>query len=69
MATISTPLTKLFGVKHPIFLAGMNVAAGPGLAAAVTNAGGLGIISALNGQELRLTLCRCYRRCWIVHST
>jgi NAD(P)H-dependent flavin oxidoreductase YrpB (nitropropane dioxygenase family) len=42
MTTITTPLTKLFKIKHPIFLAGMNVAAGPGLAAAVTNAGGLG---------------------------
>lgn len=41
---ISTPLTKLFGIKHPIILAGMNVAAGPELAAAVTNAGGLGVI-------------------------
>ena len=44
MAAISTPLTKLFKIQHPIFLAGMNVAAGPGLAAAVTNAGGLGVI-------------------------
>jgi Nitronate monooxygenase len=44
MTTIATPLTKLFKIKHPIFLAGMNVAAGPGLAAAVTNAGGLGVI-------------------------
>jgi len=42
--TISTPLTKLLGIKHPILLAGMNVAAGPELAAAVTNAGGLGVI-------------------------
>lgn len=44
MATITTPLTKLLGIKHPIMLAGMNVAAGPDLAAAVTNAGGLGVI-------------------------
>ncbi|KAJ3233622.1 hypothetical protein HDU78_006339 [Chytriomyces hyalinus] len=44
MTTITTPLTKLFGIKHPVILAGMNVAAGPELAAAVTNAGGLGII-------------------------
>jgi NAD(P)H-dependent flavin oxidoreductase YrpB (nitropropane dioxygenase family) len=44
MTTINTPLTKLFKIKHPIFLAGMNVAAGPGLAAAVTNAGGLGML-------------------------
>jgi len=43
-ATISTPITELFGIKHPILLAGMNVAAGPELAAAVTNAGGLGVI-------------------------
>jgi len=42
--TITTPLTKLFHIKHPILLAGMNVAAGPELAAAVTNAGGLGVI-------------------------
>ena len=42
--TITTPLTKLFGIQHPIILAGMNVAAGPELAAAVTNAGGLGVI-------------------------
>jgi len=44
MQTLSTPLTKLLGIKHPILLAGMNVAAGPELAAAVTNAGGLGVI-------------------------
>jgi len=42
--TITTPLTELFGIKHPIVLAGMNKAAGPKLAAAVTNAGGMGVI-------------------------
>mmetsp|Transcript_58364 Transcript_58364/g.136449 ORF Transcript_58364/g.136449 Transcript_58364/m.136449 type:complete len:357 (+) Transcript_58364:76-1146(+) len=42
--TIKTPVTELFGIKHPIMLAGMNVAAGPDLAAAVSNAGGLGVI-------------------------
>jgi NAD(P)H-dependent flavin oxidoreductase YrpB (nitropropane dioxygenase family) len=44
MHTLATPITKLFGIKYPILLAGMNVAAGPELAAAVTNAGGLGVI-------------------------
>ncbi|EKM81624.1 hypothetical protein AGABI1DRAFT_111903 [Agaricus bisporus var. burnettii JB137-S8] len=44
MATITTPITELFGIRHPVLLAGMNVAAGPELAAAVTNAGGLGVI-------------------------
>ncbi|WVO17968.1 hypothetical protein L204_105666 [Cryptococcus depauperatus] len=47
MSTISTPITQLFGIKHPILLAGMNVAAGPELAAAVSNAGGLGVIGGL----------------------
>ncbi|KAG1749048.1 2-nitropropane dioxygenase [Suillus paluster] len=40
----STPLTRLFKINHPVMLAGMSVAAGPKLAAAVTNAGGIGVI-------------------------
>ncbi|KAF9793033.1 2-nitropropane dioxygenase [Thelephora terrestris] len=44
---LSTPLTKLFGINHPVMLAGMNVAAGPKLAAAVTNAGGIGSIGGI----------------------
>ncbi|KAE9395003.1 2-nitropropane dioxygenase [Gymnopus androsaceus JB14] len=40
----STPLTQLFKINHPIMLAGMNVAAGPKLAAAVSNSGGIGVI-------------------------
>ncbi|KAJ3554818.1 hypothetical protein NPX13_g10509 [Xylaria arbuscula] len=45
---IRTPVTDLFGIQHPILLAGMNVAAGPKLAAAVTNAGGLGVIGGMS---------------------
>lgn len=41
---LRTTVTDLLKIKHPIMLAGMNVAAGPKLAAAVTNAGGLGVI-------------------------
>ncbi|CCX06177.1 2-nitropropane dioxygenase [Pyronema domesticum] len=41
---ITTEFTQLFKIQHPIALAGMNVAAGPKLAAAVTNAGGIGVI-------------------------
>jgi len=48
MSVITTPVTEMFNIKHPILLAGMNVAAGPELAAAVTNAGGLGVIGGLN---------------------
>jgi len=43
LPTISTPVTKLLGIRHPVILAGMNIAASPELAAAVTNAGGLGV--------------------------
>eukprot|EP00405_Crypthecodinium_cohnii_P006820 CAMPEP_0194782352 /NCGR_PEP_ID=MMETSP0323_2-20130528/78641_1 /TAXON_ID=2866 ORGANISM="Crypthecodinium cohnii, Strain Seligo" /NCGR_SAMPLE_ID=MMETSP0323_2 /ASSEMBLY_ACC=CAM_ASM_000346 /LENGTH=404 /DNA_ID=CAMNT_0039721159 /DNA_START=59 /DNA_END=1274 /DNA_ORIENTATION=- len=40
---IKTPITEMFNIKHPVMLAGMNIAASPELAAAVTNAGGLGV--------------------------
>jgi len=46
--TISTPITKMFNIKKPILLAGMNQAAGPECAAAVTNAGGLGVIGGVS---------------------
>ena len=45
---IRTPITDLFKINHPIMLAGMNVAAGPKLAAAVTNAGGIGVLGGIN---------------------
>ncbi|KAK4657976.1 hypothetical protein QC762_202690 [Podospora pseudocomata] len=41
---ITTPLTTLLGIKHPILLAGMARTSSAPLAAAVSNAGGLGVI-------------------------
>ena len=41
---ISTPLTTLLHIRHPIILAGMARVSGGALAAAVSNAGGLGVI-------------------------
>ncbi|KAF2164016.1 hypothetical protein M409DRAFT_68235 [Zasmidium cellare ATCC 36951] len=41
---IRTVTTDLLKINHPVMLAGMNVAAGPKLAAAVSNAGGIGVI-------------------------
>ncbi|OAA69261.1 2-nitropropane dioxygenase, NPD [Akanthomyces lecanii RCEF 1005] len=41
---ITTELTKVLGIKHPILLAGMARVSGGPLAAAVSNAGGLGVI-------------------------
>ncbi|KAI2606714.1 2-nitropropane dioxygenase [Hypoxylon sp. NC1633] len=45
---IRTTVTDLFKINHPVLSAGMNVAAGPKLAAAVTNAGGLGVIGGVS---------------------
>merc|ERR1712063_251111 len=54
---LRTKLTDLLKIQHPVMLAGMNVAAGPKLAAAVTNAGGLGVIGGIfNGQSLAAML-------------
>ncbi len=44
MARIETALTRLLGITHPILLAPMGSAAGGKLAAAVTHAGGLGLV-------------------------
>ncbi len=42
---MKTRMTELFGIKHPIMLAGMSMVAVPKLAAAVSNAGGLGMLA------------------------
>jgi nitronate monooxygenase len=44
-AMISTRLTELFGIRHPIVCAPMAYVAGGALAAAVSRAGGLGIVA------------------------
>ena len=41
---IATDLTRLFGIDHPIVLGPMGGVAGGALAAAVSNAGGLGLV-------------------------
>jgi len=45
---IKTPVCDLFGIEYPIFQGGMAWIADARLAAAVSNGGGLGIISAMN---------------------
>ena len=42
--TLHTPLCEMLGVRYPILNAGIGPAAGPELAAAVTNAGGFGVL-------------------------
>jgi len=48
--TLSTVFTRLLGVRHPIALAPMGGSAGGALAAAVSNAGGLGLLGGGNGD-------------------
>lgn len=52
---IKTPVTELLGIKHPVLLAGMNTTSGPRLAAAVTNAGGLGVIGGVSYSPAQLS--------------
>jgi nitronate monooxygenase len=47
---LSTAFTELFGVQHPIALAPMGGSAGGALAAAVSNAGGLGLLGGGTGD-------------------
>jgi nitronate monooxygenase len=55
-----TPATDLLGISVPILQSGMGRVAGPELAAAVCNAGGLGILAGLRleGEELRAQIRR-----------
>lgn len=52
---IKTPICELLGIEYPIFQGGMAWIADADLAAAVSNGGGLGIVSAMNadGEWLR----------------
>jgi NAD(P)H-dependent flavin oxidoreductase YrpB (nitropropane dioxygenase family) len=57
--TITTEATTLLGTKNPILLAGMGRVAGPPLAAAVSNAGGLGVIGGVGYTPKQLrSLCQ-----------
>ena len=57
-----TRITELFGIEHPIIQGGMHFVGLAPLAAAVSNAGGLGIITALTlktPQALAQEIARC----------
>lgn len=47
---LSTPICELLGIKYPVFQGGMAWISDAYLASAVSNAGGLGIISAMNAD-------------------
>ena len=56
---IVSPICEMLGIEYPIFQGGMAWIADGRLAAAVSNGGGLGIISAMNagGEYLREQIC------------
>ncbi|MCP4104757.1 MAG: nitronate monooxygenase [Desulfobacteraceae bacterium] len=59
---MKTRITDLFGIEHPIVQGGMHYVSFAELAAAVSNAGGLGIITALTqktSEELSKEIERC----------
>lgn len=59
---MKTRITELFGIRHPIIQGGMHYVGYAELAAAVSNAGGLGIITALTQptpDDLAREIARC----------
>lgn len=59
---LQTPLCRELGIEYPIFSVGFAVSAGPELVAAVSNAGGLGVLGggggAMPSDELRRRIRR-----------
>lgn len=58
---IRSPICDLLGIEYPIFQGGMAWVADASLAAAVSNAGGLGLIAGMNsnGEQLRAEIRKC----------
>jgi len=60
---MKTRITELFGIEHPIIQGGMHWVGYAEMAAAVSNAGGLGIITALTQltpEDLAKEIARCH---------
>ena len=62
MSSIETPLTKLLNIQHPIMLAGMASISNHELAAAVSNAGGIGSFGGVqmspNALRKEIKMCK-----------
>ncbi len=59
---MKTRITKLFNIKHPVIQGGMHYVGFAELASAVSNAGGLGIITGLTQKtpdDLAREIARC----------
>jgi enoyl-[acyl-carrier protein] reductase II len=63
MARIQTKITKLLNIQHPLILPGMSWISTPKLVAAVSNAGGLGILATGNPLppiQSNFVNCNCF---------
>ena len=59
---MKTRVTELLGIEHPIMQGGMHMVGMAELAAAVSNAGGLGVVTALSQRtpaDLSAEIARC----------
>ena len=59
---IKTRITEMFGIEHPVIQGGMHYVGYAEMASAVSNAGGLGIITGLTqgtGEKLASEIARC----------
>lgn len=61
---LSTPLTELIGIRHPIVQTGMGWVAGPSLVSGTANAGGLGILASatMTLPDLEQAICEVKER-------
>ena len=68
---LRTKMTELFGIQHPIMLAGMNWITEPKLVSAVCNAGSLGIlaIARCNPKETRENIKQVDRKSTRLNSS
>lgn len=60
---IKTRITEMFGIQHPVIQGGMHYVGYAEMASAVSNAGGLGIITGLTqgtGEKLSSEIARCH---------
>ena len=59
---MKTAITELFGIEHPIVQGGMHYVGFAEMAAAVSNAGGLGLITGLTQRTPELLVAGGRRR-------
>ena len=63
-SAMKTAITEMFGIEHPIIQGGMHFVGFAEMAAAVSNAGGLGIITGLTQktpEDLANEIAKCKR--------